>query len=107
MNQRTIDRSYDNKTLDINVGDKLTIILEENPTTGYRWKLDQVNEEAMTLEDSKYSANSESQVGGGGYRTFIFRSVSNGATKISLSLRREWEKEQSPIDRFQISVQVG
>ena len=106
MNQRIIDRTYHNKTLDINVGDTLTIILNENPSTGYRWKLDQVNEEIISLEDSKYTPDTKSQIGGGGNRTFSFKSVSTGMTTIGLGLMREGERDRTPTEQFQVSVQV-
>jgi|SRR6476469_7142804 len=106
MNQLTIGRSSNGKLFDACVGQLITITLNENPTTGYRWKPDELQEETIFLEDSKYSTHQKSGIGGGGIRTFTFRTRSPGTSKIHLSLKREWETEKRPIDEFEVFFQV-
>jgi inhibitor of cysteine peptidase len=106
MSQILIDQEDNNKTFDAKLGDAIIITLKENPTTGYRWKLGQIDEEIILVEDSKYHIDPGSRIGGGGARTFTFRMRSPGKTKIHLTLKREWEKEKSPIDEFVVYIQV-
>ena len=105
MNQIIIDQNQNNGTLEVNVGDTILIDLKEIPTTGYRWKLDEVDEKIITLVDSKYTLTSDG-IGGAGSRMFTFKTRSPGKTKICLDLKREWEQNVSPIDQFQVSIQV-
>jgi len=106
MNQILIERDHHNMTFNAKVNDTITITLKENPTTGYRWKLDNVNEKILLLQDSKYSIYPNSGVGGGGIRNFTFTARSPCRTEIHLSLKREWEKEKSPLDDFVVFIQV-
>lgn len=56
---------YKNQTLEIT--------LEENPTTGYLWYLEDTPEEMLLLvqEDYEPSSSDESLIGGGAFITFI------------------------------------
>jgi len=104
MNQILIDQDDNNKTFDAKVGDIITITLRENATTGYRWKVEGVDEKIILMEDSKYSITSDNRIGSGGTRTFTFRPQSLGKAKVQLSLKREWEKQ--PMDLFVVHIQI-
>ena len=106
MKQILMYQGDKNKSVDANLDDTIVITLKENPTTGYRWKLDHVDEKIISLEESKFSVNSANTIGSGGTRTFIFKTRSSGKTKIQLSLKREWEKKMTGIDRFEVFIQV-
>jgi inhibitor of cysteine peptidase len=106
MNQILIDQTQKNQTFDVSVSDTIIITLKENPTTGYRWKLDHGNEEIIKMEDSKYSMTSANGIGGGGTRTFTFKALSLGKTNVQLSLKREWEKKLTGFDQFKVFIMV-
>jgi inhibitor of cysteine peptidase len=106
MNQILIDQSHNNKTFDAKLNDIITITLKENPTTGYRWELDGVDEKIILIEDSRYSMLPNSAIGSGGTRTFTFRPQSLGKARVQLSLKREWEKRIGPIDQFVVFIQI-
>lgn len=105
MTQIVIDQKNNNSTLDVSVGDIVLITLSENPTTGYRWQPNRVDEEIILLKDSKYDTSGNG-IGSGGIRTFTFEARSTGTTKVSCDLRREWEKEKKSIQQFQVFIQV-
>lgn len=106
MNQILIDQEDNNKTFDAKAGDVIIITVKENPSTGYRW-IPQIDEEIILMEESKYRIDPGSRIGGGSARTFTFRVRAPGKTKIHLNLNREWEKEKSPIDQFEVFIQAG
>lgn len=106
MNQILIDQNQKNGTFHVKMDDIILITLNENPTTGYRWKLDESDEKIIHMEDSKYFISSHNGVGSGGTRTFIFRPHSLGKAKVQLSLQREWEKNVSPVDQFVVFIGV-
>src|SRR6476659_5316798 len=101
MNQILIHEGDNNKSFDANLDDTIIITLKENATTGYRWKLDHVDEEIISIQKSQFSVNSANRIGSGGIRTFIFKARSSGKTKIQLSLKREWEKKMTGLDQFE------
>lgn len=106
MTQIIIDQGDNNKTFDAKTGDLITVALKETPTTGYRWEVDGIDEKIIFMENSHYSKSSNSDIGGGGTRTFNFRAHSSGKAKVQLSLKREWEKETSPTDQFVVFIQI-
>ena len=106
MNQIEIDYNNNNKIINANINELITIKLKENPTTGYRWKLNEFDKKILELLDSKYNALSPG-IGGGGMRSFTFNPIEKGKTKIQLTLKREWEKDIEPIDKFIVFIQTS
>lgn len=62
MTEISIVQDDNNKTFHSKLGDIITITLKENPTTGYRWKLGQIDERIILMEDSKYHINANSRI---------------------------------------------
>lgn len=107
MNRILIDENDSNKTFVARPNDIITITLKENATTGYRWKVDGIDEKIILLDNSEYSMRANSSVGSGGIRTFTFRLLSAGRARVHLSLKREWEQEINPIDQFVVYIQIS
>ena len=85
------------------VGDVLVIRLTENPTTGFRWQIDDVG--GLVVQADDYAAYS-SAIGAAGERTVRLAVVRAGVTEIRLSLRRGWEASAPRLSFFAISVDV-
>jgi inhibitor of cysteine peptidase len=85
---------------------QVVVQLPENPTTGYRWSVDQLDEAILAPGDSTYRADSDGAIGGGGVHTFSFTARQPGATQLRLKLWREWEGDASVTDRFEAAIQV-
>jgi len=85
--------------------DVVLIRLEENPSTGYRWEIDEVDTSVLDPTDTDYSMSGEAGIGGGGERTFAFTARSSGTTTVRLQLRQEWDPE-NPSDDFEATVTV-
>jgi inhibitor of cysteine peptidase len=92
------------KTIAVHSGERVTIQLDENPTTGYRWAIDQIDEQILTLENSSFVA--APGVGSGGQRTFQFRAHSPGTVHLQLKNWREWLGDASIRDRFDVTIAV-
>jgi inhibitor of cysteine peptidase len=93
------------KTFRVHQGDSILIRLAENPTTGYRWAVDKVDEQVTALQDTNFVA-SGTGIGGGGTRTFTFKALASGKGKIELKLKREWETEAAPSSSFEVMIYV-
>lgn len=88
-------------------GNKFTITLPSNVTTGYSWR--QGNKPSASVAkflDSKYNNPSEQIPGKGGSETWTFQAVGKGTTSIVLEYARPWEKGVAPVKKQSFSVTV-
>jgi len=93
------------RTVDLHVGEAVSVTLPENATTGYRWALEQVDPrliEALGAQP-KYPANA---IGSGGEVQWDFLAEAPGTTSITLKQWRHWEGDASVIQRFRIQLRI-
>jgi inhibitor of cysteine peptidase len=96
------------KSARVRPNDVVTIRLNENPTTGYRWTVDKVDHDVLRLEGSDFNPTPGGGIGGGGEHTFRFRARTEAATgSVQLKLWREWEGDRSIIERFDVIIDVA
>jgi predicted secreted protein len=107
---KSIDRSFDNTTVQIAVGDKLTISLEEIPTTGFIWVLvTNMPSSLQTISDEfVQQGNSEApmRAGAGGYRKLVYQAIEKGQAVLSFVKRRPWEDGEITNERFTVAIVV-
>lgn len=89
-------------------GQRTTVQLEENPTTGYRWQIDRAGSADLTIvriDDLGFSAREgAAPVGAPGVHRWSIEGVSPGKARIVFEYLRPWEKEA--VRRHEISVEV-
>src|SRR5262245_44844318 len=86
------------------LGDVIVIRLAEQPTTGYRWQVE--NAAGLVPIGDDFTVSS-SAPGAGGERTFRFEVQQSGTAPVALALRRPWAAGSAPAARFEITVEVG
>lgn len=84
----TLDGSCDGARIQVASAESFTLRLEENPTTGYRWRLEAAGTPVTTLEADTFEVASPSTKGAPGHHVWRFRGESAGTTTIQLSYRR-------------------
>ena len=89
--------------LRVNLGDVITLRLNENPTTGYRW----FQETSSGLEIVDDNNEPGGAVGAGGVRVLRFRVKRGGSHELRMKNWREWEGEDSVIGRFTVKIRVN
>ena len=90
----------------LRVGEKLQVILKENPTTGYRWMIFDTLLERFGLIDVVRQSNSLYQsddnprgmMGVGGVRTLEFEAIGVGKGDLYMIYARPWEVDQNGPD---------
>lgn len=87
------------------VGDTLSIWLGENPTTGYRWAVENVDAAVLQIDATEFR-RSTTGVGGGGKHCFAVTAVGTGKTRLALKHWRAWEGDKSITTRFDLDVIV-
>jgi predicted secreted protein len=90
------------------LGQKTTVQLEENPTTGYRWQIDRTKSENLPIvriDDLGFTAREGgARVGASGIHRWSIEALSAGKARIVFEYLRPWEK--AAVRRHEISVEV-
>ena len=102
MGTQTLNEQDSGRIVGLSVGDMLTVRLNENPTTGYRWSVDTA--EGLEALPSRFEPGSA--VGAAGMREFQFRATRQGSFQVRLKNWRAWEGEASVTGRFAVTVEA-
>ena len=80
------------KVINVKVGQEFIIALGANPTTGYTWN-EGFDGDFLQLIENKYkpSDTKGGMVGAGGVRSFQFKALKKGETKVTLVHKQAWE----------------
>ncbi|MGD9677388.1 MAG: protease inhibitor I42 family protein [Vulcanibacillus sp.] len=86
-----------------------TIVLEENPTTGFTWQYIIKDTSVVQIISDSYKPNegNEDIVGGGGVHTWILKGLKEGTTTIKFDHYRPWEGIDKSIESVTYSVKVS
>jgi inhibitor of cysteine peptidase len=88
-------------TRSVHVGERMTVRLTENPTTGYRWQADHDDTRLRLVED-RYDGP-QSPRGAGGERVLTFEVLLAGQTTLRLADRRSWG-DGEPVELFEVEL---
>jgi inhibitor of cysteine peptidase len=92
--------------LDVAVGDVIDLHLTENPSTGYRWEIDGIDQNIIHVRERAFRPAAVTDVGGGGTRAFEFAVLGGGETVLRLKHWRDWEGEKSVTERFTVTIRA-
>jgi len=89
-------------------GNQLTVILNENPSTGYSWsyQMDQGGIVELVSDGFVSGATDSNMVGAGGKHQWMFRSLAAGKVEIAFHYFRPWEDISTAIEVKAIIVNV-
>ena len=106
MSNITLTEADKGKTIAVQQGTEILIRLNENPTTGYRWAIDQSDDTVLPLQSSNFSSSPSAAVGAGGARLFTFTAKQPGTVHLQFKRWREWLGDSSIIERYDVTIQV-
>ncbi len=80
--------------IEVKAGDRFTIQLEENPTTGYMWSVSVSDESVVKMTGDQYNDESASEglAGAPGTHTYTFEALKAGTTQITFVYERSFEE---------------
>ena len=84
----------------------ITLILEENPSTGYRWNLTTTGGLNVTSDTFSTSDATGKLVGAGGNRVWNITAARTGGQKIEAIYNRPWEQTTGNETMFTMTVNV-
>jgi inhibitor of cysteine peptidase len=88
------------------VGEKFSVALASNPTTGFQWDVVEMDETVLKQSSAEYDADIPKMIGSGGKETFTFEAVGPGETTLTLVYHQPWEKRE-PSQVFSVQVVVA
>ncbi|HXQ11512.1 MAG TPA: protease inhibitor I42 family protein [Caulobacteraceae bacterium] len=99
-----LDLRSSGRTVTAAPGDRLELRLEENPTTGFRWRVEDDDSGVLVLEHDAYTTMREGVAGAGGIRELRFVVAKPGQAVLRASNRRSWERDLPPRSTFKLTV---
>jgi inhibitor of cysteine peptidase len=87
-------------------GDCLQLQLDENPSTGFRWNVEDDGSGVLVLEHDAFIRTHNDAIGAGGVRELQFAVAKPGQTTLRVSNRRSWESQKPPHATFELTVTV-
>ncbi|SRR5258706_6788407 len=87
-----LDESSNGQVVDVMVGDTVELTLAENPTTGYRWRLQKTGQPVAQLIEDRMVAQVTERSGAPSKRHWTFRVIAQGTAPIGMTLQRHWEQ---------------
>lgn len=95
----TVELGFNAKgsSIELEKGDKIIILLDSNPTTGYSWTPSkEIDTTVVSLVSSEYIQTEKEKelVGAGGSEVFTFEAKNSGQTQIILNYQRPWEETE-------------
>ena len=94
------------RQIELTEGRLLTLSLEVNPSTGYMWEVEKVDENVLR-QSGEIEFKQESNLLGAPAKQIIrFQAVAPSQTSLKVVYRRPWEKGMEPAKTFSLQVQA-
>lgn len=89
-------------------GDLIKVILNANPSTGYKWQIENIDISKLKIVKETYTAKKVHRdiVGSGGNKIYLFKAINKGNTTIDLIYSRPFEKELPPKKKFHVNLEI-
>ena len=75
----------------VEIGDKITVKLCSNPTTGFQWDYEMTVENVLQEEDHDFEEPEGDVPGAAGIEVWTFEAVEKGTTKVQMEYSQPWE----------------
>ncbi|MCP4270174.1 MAG: protease inhibitor I42 family protein [Candidatus Brocadiaceae bacterium] len=106
-NKINLNQVDSGKTISVNTGDMIVINLPENPTTGFQWKMGEIDNNVVVLEKEIFSELGDGGIGSGGTKSFVLKVLTSGNQYIQLKHWRAWEGGNSVDKCFDITLSIA
>ena len=93
------------QTAQIPLGDDFEIALTENPSTGFRWKVNSDGAPVCTREGDEFEPGVG--IGAAGTHHWRFHAAQAGECSIAMALERSWTGPAGETNSFALRVVVG
>jgi len=106
VNHLVVTEEQNTATVNVTTGAVITVILKENPTTGYSWNLTTTPGLQIINDTYKPTYTTGKLVGSGGTHIWDISAVATGTQKIQAVYKRSWEPTVGNETTFSMTVVV-
>lgn len=93
---RIVTEADNGSTISLDADTTLEVRLQGNPTTGYEWRVAELDTASLRLTSSHYEPEpAGDRVGVGGTYFFRFDQIKAGSSKLRLVYKRPWEDSRA------------
>jgi len=103
----SLHEQSDGQVLEASMGDVFEIVLPENPTTGFRWRIESSGEPVCRLVRDSFVPPEQAVPGRGGVHHWEFQVERAGKGTILLVLVRSWQPPGPESRTFRTDVHVA
>jgi inhibitor of cysteine peptidase len=96
-----IDQMQNNGVAEVLVGDPFKVQLSENPTTGYRWRMQSAVSPGLRIVEDYFEPSSPGY-GSGGVRSWTLVADKPAVVALRIERRRSWRPD--PVETFNVTV---
>jgi inhibitor of cysteine peptidase len=102
-----IDESNEGEQIELAPGEILVVRLESNPSTGYQWEIEELDERVLRKIEAVFESagGKDPPPGTGGWTNIRFETVGEGETTLRLIFHQPWT-DQEPISSYTVQVVV-
>ena len=106
MSEHHLGKEHSGSVVRARPGDTIVVVLDENPTTGYRWHVKQSGGSVLAEPEAGFEPTAGGAIGSGGRRRLAFRVTGPGRAEPELVLRRAEDRPDAAIDRWRAVVEA-
>ncbi|MFC2062905.1 protease inhibitor I42 family protein [Chloroflexota bacterium] len=88
------------------IGDKITVKLCSNPSTGFQWSYDITTTGVLKEEDYDFEEPEETIPGAAGIEVWTFEAVEEGTTEVKFAYSQPWEGGEKETWAYNMTVAV-
>jgi inhibitor of cysteine peptidase len=89
----------------LHCGESFEVRLPENPTTGYQWRLSEVDVAKLEVIRDEFHAPTSPATGASGQHVWVFLAQASGASVLRITYLRRWQSA-SPAKTFTLDVSI-
>ncbi|MDQ0960891.1 putative secreted protein [Streptomyces sp. B4I13] len=104
MVEHLADRTSAEGPFEVERGDTVRLVLDENPTTGFRWSVAAIDGVPVEVVGSDFAPGPTTRPGAGGRREFLLHTPQPGTAEVRLELRRTWSGERADALCFTLRI---
>jgi inhibitor of cysteine peptidase len=106
ITEQVVTEADSGKTISLNKGEKFTVSLKEEPSTGYLWELNLSN--GLSIYEDTYieSLNPQHIAGIPGTHLWIIEATSPGSQKVTGIYKKSWKNPTGTEKKFTLTVEV-
>ena len=102
-----LNKQDSGKQIDVKIGEVVQVELEAMGTAGYRWFVENLDQEILRLISEETKVLHPGRLGAPVLMVWKFQVINEGTTEIRMNHYRSWEGKAHSTDHFEVRIKIG